>query len=448
MVSRRRCCGVWRVGATASLLVASVWACGKTSADRGAAARGAAGSAGLQHTDGAGGVNSSSATGNAGGSATSGSSAGGGADCSFQGQVYADGSTFAEGDGCNTCGCADGLVQCTALSCDPASAGSGGISVGASGSQGAAIPAAGASGSAQAGNAAGAATSGGGAGGSADCSFQGQVYADGSTFPAGDGCNTCGCADGLVQCTALSCDPASGGSGGISAGGAGGVLPTGGTGAATDTGGSAGAGSGGAAGTGGHAGGGMGGALPTGGAGGAATGGASGAADTGGTAGSGADCEYQGQVYADGSTFPAGDGCNTCGCTDGSVQCTVLWCDPVVDPGLLDVWYFDVLTGAIRWYEVGLCEGGRALVWTSFSGTGDPDQDTPIEGGWTSGGLTVTVTFDDPSVEGGPEWISLEYDPDTDTVALVDVHEVLPWHAATGVRLAPLSSVVYRLSCD
>jgi hypothetical protein len=284
------------------------------------------------------------------------------------------------------------------------------------------------------------------------------VYPDGASFPAGDGCNTCDCTDGLVQCTAVWCEPASAGSGGLSGGGTGAVAPTGGAGGATDAGGSAGvggavgtagstgAGAGGAAGASGSSG--TGGAVPTGGVGGSATGGVGGSTNSGGSAGSGADCEYEGQVYPDGSSFPAADGCNTCGCTNGMVQCTAIWCDPIVDPGLLDVWYFDVPTGAIRWYEIGLCEGGRALVWTSFSGSGEPDQETPIEGAWDGSGTTVSVTFDDPSVEGGPESISLEYDPDTDTLAVIDADEALLWYPTTGVRLAPLSSVVYRLSCE
>src|SRR5262245_42577062 len=28
----------------------------------------------------------------------------------------------------------------------------------------------------------------------------------------------------------------------------------------------------------------------------------------------GKSCDYLGQTYADGESFPAGDGCNTCGC--------------------------------------------------------------------------------------------------------------------------------------
>jgi hypothetical protein len=164
----------------------------------------------------------------------------------------------------------------------------------------------------------------------------------------------------------------------------------------------------------------------------------------GGTPDAGATCEYQGRVYESGAQFSAGDGCNHCGCTDGQVQCTALWCEPPdagsdaaapdagnvgpdaewtdageVDPRAVDVWYFDIPTGAIRWYQIALCEGRRALVWTSFGGSGEPDQDTPIEGKWQGSGLSVVVVYDDPSVEGGPETIHLEYDPDLDTLMTV-----------------------------
>ena len=119
-----------------------------------------------------------------------------------------------------------------------------------------------------------------------------------------------------------------------------------------------------------------------------------------------------------------------------------------VDPRVLDVWYFDIPTGAIRWYQIALCDGGRALVWTSFSGSGEPDQADPIEGTWEGSGLTVTVSYEDPSVDGGPVSAEFEYEPDDDYLMTVSVDGGSLWDGLTGVRLAPLSSVVYRLSCD
>jgi hypothetical protein len=38
-------------------------------------------------------------------------------------------------------------------------------------------------------------------------------------------------------------------------------------------------------------------------------------------------CEWDGQTYDVGETFPAGDGCNSCHCNeDGEVTCTLLAC--------------------------------------------------------------------------------------------------------------------------
>ncbi|MBK7580046.1 MAG: hypothetical protein IPI67_07540 [Myxococcales bacterium] len=62
---------------------------------------------------------------------------------------------------------------------------------------------------------------------------------------------------------------------------------------------------------------------------GSGTGGAAGAGGSGATGGggSGGGCDYQGKKYPFGASFPAGDGCNTCGCLDdGSVGCTLVDC--------------------------------------------------------------------------------------------------------------------------
>ncbi len=45
------------------------------------------------------------------------------------------------------------------------------------------------------------------------------------------------------------------------------------------------------------------------------------------TPGGGVTCEFGGQSYSPGDSFPAGDGCNTCTCgSDGSVGCTMMGC--------------------------------------------------------------------------------------------------------------------------
>jgi hypothetical protein len=37
-------------------------------------------------------------------------------------------------------------------------------------------------------------------------------------------------------------------------------------------------------------------------------------------------CDYGGKTYGDGASFPSTDGCNTCSCSGGSVQCTLRAC--------------------------------------------------------------------------------------------------------------------------
>jgi hypothetical protein len=46
-------------------------------------------------------------------------------------------------------------------------------------------------------------------------------------------------------------------------------------------------------------------------------------------AGPGQGCEYDGKRYSVGETFPANDGCNSCSCGEGGdVQCTLIACPP------------------------------------------------------------------------------------------------------------------------
>ena len=40
-------------------------------------------------------------------------------------------------------------------------------------------------------------------------------------------------------------------------------------------------------------------------------------------------CEWGDKTYKEGDSFPAGDGCNICGCgEDGQVSCTAIECQP------------------------------------------------------------------------------------------------------------------------
>ncbi len=86
-------------------------------------------------------------------------------------------------------------------------------------------------------------------GGTTNCEFDGNTYADGDSFPAGDDCNTCSCASGEVICTQKACSDA---------------------------------------------------------------------------------CIYDGMLYQVGDSFPADDGCNTCTCEGGgAVSCTLIGCTDV-----------------------------------------------------------------------------------------------------------------------
>lgn len=38
-------------------------------------------------------------------------------------------------------------------------------------------------------------------------------------------------------------------------------------------------------------------------------------------------CQYEGKSYKSGESFPATDGCNSCGCNDGQVACTLMACE-------------------------------------------------------------------------------------------------------------------------
>jgi len=53
-----------------------------------------------------------------------------------------------------------------------------------------------------------------------------------------------------------------------------------------------------------------------------------------GTCGTGNTCNFNGELFCEGDTFPAGDGCNTCACTSSGVFCTQIACPPTeCEPG-------------------------------------------------------------------------------------------------------------------
>ncbi|EYF03287.1 hypothetical protein [Chondromyces apiculatus] len=135
------------------------------------------------------------------------------------------------------------------------------------------------------------------------CSYGGETYDEGESFPAEDGCNTCSCdSDGSVLCTQIGCTPhCDTPEGPILVGDI--YVPDNGSCSfcICDVSGELGCTTG---------------ACPP-------------------------QCTYEGQTYTSGESFPAADGCNTCTCLDsGSVACTdtACACDPDTE------WYRDYVS--------------------------------------------------------------------------------------------------------
>jgi hypothetical protein len=96
--------------------------------------------------------------------------------CKHGGNSYSAGQTFPSDDGCNTCSClGDGSIACTDKACPNPCTGDA--------VTGAPLPP-----------------------GCNTCSYGGQTYEQGQSFPALDGCNTCSCgANGNIGCTKIGC---------------------------------------------------------------------------------------------------------------------------------------------------------------------------------------------------------------------------------------------------
>jgi hypothetical protein len=199
----------------------------------------------------------------------------------------------------------------------------------------------------------------------------------------------------------------------------------------------------------------------TGGSGGSvATAGAGGSVLAGGSVGAGLSYEWQGRVYADGTSFMSSDGCAVCTCERGSVSCTSTDCGSSdagsgpssadaadVDPGLLGTWLFFVPTDAVRWCQVALCAQGRALLLTSLTGTGEPDQQNPTAGTWRGSGLAVVASFEDPALGSDPVTMQFEYDTERDSLRAVG-GSVLAVAGITAIRPILSSLIVPELTCD
>jgi hypothetical protein len=117
------------------------------------------------------------------------------------------------------------------------------------------------------------------------CEAAGQTFADGSGVPSGDSCNTCSCADGSVLCTLALCEPVVCALFVEQADGVCSRFPL----------------------------------DPC----------ISQDPDCVGDGDDAGSCDAAGQTFPNGSAVPSGDECNSCGCNDGSVTCTLALCDPV-----------------------------------------------------------------------------------------------------------------------
>lgn len=160
--------------------------------------------------------------------------------CVYYGKTYKEGASFPSTDGCNTCKCSKGGVGCTEKACAPQKCGSRGLKACPKGTfcdqpghcgatdkpgvckptpqtcTGQVDPVCGCDGKTHS-NACVAALAGTSVKSKGACPVSGKKackdpktgksYNHGDSFPAGDNCNTCSCADGQITCTQKTCSP-------------------------------------------------------------------------------------------------------------------------------------------------------------------------------------------------------------------------------------------------
>lgn len=126
------------------------------------------------------------------------SSNGDGSGCSYGGNWYAEGESFDDADGCNTCSCQNGEIACTLMGCVGAPCTYDGVDH----NDGESFDASDGCNTCNCQDGEVACTEKGCV---TTCDYGGVTYAEGDTFPDADGCNSCGCVGGQVECTLIEC---------------------------------------------------------------------------------------------------------------------------------------------------------------------------------------------------------------------------------------------------
>jgi hypothetical protein len=110
------------------------------------------------------------------------------------------------------------------------------------------------------------------------------------------------------------------------------------------------------------------------------------------------DCYYGGVYYLPGSTYPAGDGCNTCTCTDMGSDCTLVACTMDVCTAIAQA-FSDAMTRALT------CTGGSDdcgyVITTIGCGcstyVSDPTEVEKLHAAWNTAGCYDTVPLECPA---------------------------------------------------
>jgi hypothetical protein len=123
--------------------------------------------------------------------------------CDYEDENYWPGDSFPPSDGCNTCTCEEGgAVVCTELACDPSDVSDASDTSDASDPTDTSDP----SDETDASDATQPQDDPDPTDAEVTCEMDGETYVSGESWPAGDGCNTCGCFDdGSVGCTEMAC---------------------------------------------------------------------------------------------------------------------------------------------------------------------------------------------------------------------------------------------------